>query len=164
MTTTTQASLIYLAYAVMASLGVVHLETAFGIAVFLGAVTPDIMNYARGRNDAQGVYLSTDMLLAPLAMGVVLLVVAPALLAPLGMFLFAFGLRLLIAFHLPTGVQFQRIVRRGAFTLSLTPPRDFAARWLSFCLTISLIADTIVPRALLQGMHIVTDLKAGGLI
>lgn len=167
MTRATQISLIYLAYAAIAAIGLLPLTTMNGLAVALGVVAPDIISSFYRAKGEKRLALPDHILfiLGGMALGIALTL--PHLFIAAALFLFAMSGRVWIALHTDLGVRFAAAdgtPQFGALRINLSGPRDFALRWVSFCITLALIADTIIPRSMQQGIALIAELQRQGLI
>lgn len=167
MTRATQISLVYLVYATIAAMGLLPLTPANGFAVVLGVLAPDIISWVYRPKGERYLTVPDHILYVIGGMAVGIAIALPQLFVAASLFLFAMSGRIWIALHTELGVQFSTAAagpQFGALRLNLTRPRDFALRWVSCCITIALIADTIIPRSMQQGFALIAELQRQGLI
>lgn len=167
MTRATQISLVYLAYAAIAAVGIMPLTQSNGFGVLLGILAPDIISMCYRAKGERRLVLPDHILYIIGGMAFGLTILLPQVSMPIVLFLFAMSARVWVALHTEGGVRFalaNETPKHGRLKISLTRPREFALRWVCCCLTIALIADTIVPRSMQQGFALIAELHKQGLI
>ncbi|MGD8325470.1 MAG: hypothetical protein PVF65_01005 [Sphingomonadales bacterium] len=167
MTRATQISLVYLAYAAIAAVGILPLTSSNGFGVLAGIMAPDIISMCYRNKGEHRLVLPDHILYIIGGMALGLSILLPQVSTPIILFLFAVSARIWVALHTESGVQFAlsgAAPKHGRLKISLTKPRELALRWICCCLTITLIADTIVPRSMHQGFALIAELHKQGLI
>ena len=164
MTRSTQIYFIYFIYAVLATVGLLSLETTNGISIILGVITPDLLSKFSRKRDSQALYIPI-VAISTLSGAVLLSAIQyPELTTSLSLYVFALSMRVLITMNTSTGVRFYERTHFGWTQIRLTKIRDLTLKWSCCCLTIALIADTVIPRSVAQSVELVALFQKHGVL